>query len=56
MAIKTYKARVRIKNASGSSIEQDVTVQADSSSKARFMLEAQYGKGCILSGEPREVR
>lgn len=49
MAIKTYKARVKIKTGQSSSTVQAVTVQADSPFNAKAMLEAQYGKGCIMS-------
>ena len=45
MAGKTYKARIKLKSGS-----QEVTVQADNYLKAREMLEALYGKGCIISG------
>ena len=51
MAIKTFKARVRLSNGSS----QEVTVQADDYFKAKAMLEAQYGKGSISSG-PMETR
>lgn len=51
MATKTYKAKVKLPNGSA----QDVTVQADSQSNAKSMLEAQYGKGSIISF-PSEVR
>ena len=48
--MRTYKARVKI---GGSS--EEVTVQADSELQATRMLEAQYGKGCIVSS-PLEIR
>jgi hypothetical protein len=51
MAIKTYKAKVKLSNGAA----QDVTVQADSQSNAKAMLEADYGKGSIISF-PSEVR
>lgn len=51
MAVKTYKAKVKLSNGS----VQDVTVQADSPFNARAMLEAQYGTGSIFSF-PSEVR
>ncbi len=54
MAIKTYKAKVRIKNGA-SHIVQDVTVQADNAFNAKAMLLAQYGRDCIFSG-PMETR
>ena len=44
-----YKVRVRLPNTSG----QDVVVRADSSSNARAMVEAQYGKGSIVAGPTR---
>ena len=44
MAIKTFKAIVKLSGGS----QQKVTVQADDSSKAKKMLEAQYGKGSVL--------
>jgi hypothetical protein len=50
MATRTYKARVKLPNGSS----QNVTVQADSASNAKSMLEAQYGKGSVLS-TPTEV-
>jgi hypothetical protein len=43
MAVKTYKAKIRI----NSSSTQDVTIQADSSYNAKIMLEKQYGKGSV---------
>jgi len=45
MAKQTYKARVRLPNGQS----QEVTVQADSQSNAKAMLEAQYGKQNILT-------
>jgi len=33
----------------------EITIQADSYFKAKEMIEAQYGKGCIFSG-PTESR
>ena len=44
MATKTFKAKVKL--ASG---VQEVTVQADDFAKAKEMLEAQYGKGSVVS-------
>jgi hypothetical protein len=32
-----------------SALTQRVTIQADDSGKARAMLEAQYGRGCVLT-------
>lgn len=46
MATKTYKARIRLSSGGG----QNITVDADSAYNAKQMIEAQYGKGCILSG------
>ena len=42
--MKTYIADVRLPNGS----VQRVTVTADRSDNARAMLEAQYGRGCIV--------
>ncbi len=42
--MKTYAAYVRLQN--GAVVK--VTVQAERSDLARAMLEAQYGKGCIV--------
>lgn len=42
--MKTYEADVRLSNGS----VQRVRIQADRSDNARAMLEAQYGKGCIV--------
>jgi hypothetical protein len=46
MAAITWKAVVRLPNG----FHQEIRVQADSQGNARAMLEAQYGKGSILSG------
>jgi hypothetical protein len=46
MATDTYKARIKLSNGS----TQEIRVQADSSFNAKAMIEAQYGKGCILNG------
>jgi hypothetical protein len=54
MSIKLYKARVRIKTGQ-SSVTQEVRVQADSSFIAKAMLQAQYGRDCIVAA-PIEVR
>ncbi len=40
-----YVAVVRLPNG----LTQRVTIQADSSGNARSMLEAQYGRGCVLT-------
>jgi len=45
MATYTYKARVKLPNGSS----QEIRVQADSAQNAKAMIEAQYGKGCILN-------
>ena len=42
--MRTYEADIRIKGAS----VQRVTIQANNTVNARAMLEAQYGKGCIV--------
>ena len=49
--MKTYEVKVRLPKA----MPQWVKVQANSPNNAKAMVEAQYGKGCILGG-PREVR
>jgi hypothetical protein len=43
---KTWKARIKLAKVG----QQNVTVQADTQAKAKAMIEAQYGKGCIISG------
>ena len=45
MTTKTFKAKIKLKSG-----VQEITVQADSYFKAKEMIEAQYGKGCIFSG------
>ena len=40
-----FVAVVRLPNG----LTQRVTIQADDSGKARSMLEAQYGRGCVLT-------
>lgn len=45
MATKIWKAKIKLKSGI-----QEITVQADSYFKAKDMIEAQYGKGCIFSG------
>ena len=40
-----FVAVVRLPNG----LTQRVTIQADDSGKARAMLEAQYGRGCVLT-------
>jgi hypothetical protein len=54
MSVKLYKARVRIKTGQ-SSVTQEVKVQADNSFNAKAMLQAQYGKDCIVAA-PIEIR
>jgi hypothetical protein len=44
LSMKTYIADVRLSNGTVTR----VSVQADRSDIARAMLEAQYGKGCIV--------
>jgi hypothetical protein len=44
MAASTYEATIRI----GHSM-QKVTVQADTQTNAKAMIEAQYGKGCLYN-------
>ena len=46
MTTNTYQATVRLSNSS----HQKIRVQADSQVNARAMIEAQYGKGSIVSG------
>jgi hypothetical protein len=45
MAVTTYRARIRLSNGT----HQEVRVQADSPNNAKAMLEAQYGKGSIVT-------
>ena len=40
-----FVAVVRLPNG----LTQQITIQADDSGKARQMLEAQYGRGCVLT-------
>lgn len=42
---KTYKARIKL----SPSTQQNVTIQAKDAHTARLMLEAQFGKGSIVS-------
>jgi hypothetical protein len=51
MAIKTWKAKIRLTNGS----IEEVLIQASNSFNAKAMLETQYGKGCIYTG-PTEVK
>ena len=48
MAISTYNATIKLKSGT-----QKVSVQADTVFKAKEMLEAQYGKGCLFNGPTR---
>jgi hypothetical protein len=43
--VDDFVAVVRLPNG----LTQRVTIQADDSGKARSMLEAQYGRGCVLT-------
>lgn len=43
--LRTFEARIKLPNGS----YQKITVQADDSTKAKAMLEAQYGKGNVSS-------
>jgi hypothetical protein len=43
--VRKFLATIRLKHG----VMQKVTVTADHSGAARLMLEAQYGKGCILN-------
>jgi len=42
--MKQWKARIKLENGS----QQVVYVYADSQLNARYMIEAQYGKGSII--------
>ena len=46
-----YKFKASIKLSNG--LRQDVTVEADNAQKARLMIEAQYGSGCIVNSPNR---
>ena len=46
MPVTLWRANIRLPNG----FHQVVHVHADSQSNARAMLEAQYGRGCILQG------
>lgn len=45
MATRLYKARIRLSNGN----HQEVRVEADSPNNAKALIEAQYGKGSIVS-------
>ena len=49
MAAVTWYAIIRLANGN----QQRVTVPADSQINARLMIEAQYGRGSIISGPNR---
>jgi len=51
MTTLTWKAVITLSNG----FRQEVLIQADNQSNARAILEAQYGKGSILSG-PWSIR
>jgi len=51
MAVKIYEVKIKVPKG----MPQWIQVQANSINNARQMVEAQYGKGCILGG-PKEVR
>ena len=47
--MKTYKALVRLRNSAGTStVSVYATVQATNPFDAKLMLEAQYGRGCVI--------
>jgi len=46
MSAKTWKANIRLTNG----LHQQIRVQADSLAAAHAMIEAMYGKGCLLQG------
>ena len=46
MSAKTWKANIRLANG----LHQQIRVQADSLAAAHAMIEAMYGKGCLLQG------
>ena len=48
MATSTYTATIKLKSGT-----QKVTIQANDVFKAKEMLEAQYGKGCLFNGPTR---
>jgi len=49
MAAVTWYATIRLANGN----QQRVTVPADNQINARLMIEAQYGRGSIVSGPNR---
>jgi hypothetical protein len=42
-----YEARVKL--AGTGNVQQTVTVKADDNAKAKLLLEAQYGKGSVMT-------
>jgi hypothetical protein len=42
-----YEATIKLKNTGN--VQQKVTVQAADNSKAKLLLEAQYGKGSVMT-------
>lgn len=42
-----YEARIKL--AGTGNVQQKVTVQADDNAKAKLLLEAQYGKGSVMT-------
>ncbi len=46
MALRAFEATIRLSNGNN----QKVTVQAESPQNAKAMIEAQYGRGSIISG------
>jgi hypothetical protein len=49
MAAVTWYATIRLTNGN----QQPLTVPADNQINARLMIEAQYGRGSIISGRNR---
>lgn len=50
--MRKFKARIR---PVGSHISTEVRIEAENFMRARDLLEAQYGKGCIVVA-PTEIR
>ena len=44
--MRTFQATIRLSNG----LHQQIRLRADSQAAARAMIEAQYGKGCLLQG------
>lgn len=53
--LKTYEMTVRIKQPTGNVMQIKTTIQASSTSMAKKLAEAQYGKGSVM-GTPREIK